>query len=83
MWYETGVQLHSLHMVALWSQHLLLKAFLSPLKGLVRNYKGLFLSSQFRYVQPVTCRPGTNRLAYRGRAVGFKIGSVSPPTCSF
>ena len=72
-----------LHTVALLSQHLLLKAFLSPLKGLVGNYKGLFLNSQFHYIHPVTCRPGSNRLAYRGRAVGFKIGSVSPPTLFF
>ena len=72
-----------LHTVALLSQHLLLKAFLCPLKGLVGNYKGLFLNSQFCYIHPVTCRPGSNRLAYRGRAVGFKIGSVSPPTLFF
>ena len=80
MWYETEVQLHS---STRGYQHLSPKTILSPLKGLAGNYNGLFLNSQFCYLQPVTCRPGSNHLAYRGRAVGFKIGSVSPPTLLF
>ena len=83
MWYEAGVQLHSFtHGCPVVPAHFTEGVSL-PTEGSSWKLQRFIFELSFLLHTPSHMQARINCLAYRGRAVGFKIGSVSPPTLFF